>query len=137
LDSCCLQLRAKDKVNKQANIINFVKPTKAPCFPFCLLEISQPIRCIIYQTWGQPGEEKKISEASHAGILLMSKMRANIMDRIVQYVKQFLSEEEGVTAIEYGLIAALIAVAIIGGVQLIGGNLQSAFTFIAGKITTG
>jgi pilus assembly protein Flp/PilA len=64
-------------------------------------------------------------------------MRENIMDRLVQYVKQFLSEEEGVTAIEYGLIAALIAVAIIGGVQLVGGNLQSAFTFIAGKITTG
>jgi len=34
LDSCCLWLRAKDKVNKQANIVNFVKPTKAPCFPF-------------------------------------------------------------------------------------------------------
>ena len=39
----------------------------------------------------------------------MSKMRENIVDRIVQYVKQFLSEEDGETAIEYGLIAALIA----------------------------
>ena len=50
----------------------------------------------------------------------MSKMRENIVDRIVQYVKQFLSEEDGVTAIEYGLIAALIAVMIIGGVSLAG-----------------
>ena len=55
----------------------------------------------------------------------MSKMRENIVDRIVQYVKQFLSEEEGVTAIEYGLIAALIAVMLIGGAQLIGENLLS------------
>jgi pilus assembly protein Flp/PilA len=67
----------------------------------------------------------------------MSKMRENIVDRIVQYVKQFLSEEDGVTAIEYGLIAALIAVMIIGGVSLAGTNLQGVFNFVAGKLTTG
>jgi pilus assembly protein Flp/PilA len=65
----------------------------------------------------------------------MSKMRANIMDRIVQYVKQFLSEEEGVTAIEYGLIAALIAVMIIGGAQLVGENLLTTFNTIATRLT--
>ncbi len=62
----------------------------------------------------------------------MSKMRENIVDRIVQYVKQFLSEEDGVTAIEYGLIAALIAVMIIGGAQLVGENLLTTFNTIAG-----
>ena len=59
------------------------------------------------------------------------------MNKIEQYVKQFLNDEEGVTAIEYGLIAALIAVMIIGGVQLAGTNLQGVFSFIAGKLTTG
>jgi pilus assembly protein Flp/PilA len=54
----------------------------------------------------------------------------NIMDSIMQYVKQFLREEDGVTAIEYGLIAALIAVMIIGGVQLIGVSLQGTFATI-------
>ena len=34
--------------------------------------------------------------------------------KLVPFIKQFVREEEGVTAIEYGLIAALIAVAIIG-----------------------
>jgi pilus assembly protein Flp/PilA len=62
-------------------------------------------------------------------------MRENIMDRIVQYVKQFLSEEEGVTAIEYGLIAALIAVMIIGGAQLVGENLLTTFNTIATRLT--
>lgn len=57
------------------------------------------------------------------------------MDRIVQYVKQFLSEEEGVTAIEYGLIAALIAVMIIGGAQLVGENLLTTFNTIATRLT--
>jgi pilus assembly protein Flp/PilA len=47
-----------------------------------------------------------------------------------------LTSESGVTAIEYGLIAALIAVVIIAGLTLIGTNLQSIFAYIAGKITT-
>jgi pilus assembly protein Flp/PilA len=47
-----------------------------------------------------------------------------------------LNSERGVTAIEYGLIAALIAVVIIAGLTLIGTNLQSIFAYIAGKITT-
>ncbi len=43
----------------------------------------------------------------------------------------FLQNEEGATAIEYGLIAALISVVIIGAVQLIGGNLTAKFGQIA------
>ncbi len=62
------------------------------------------------------------------------KNEENIVDSIVQYVKQFLSEEEGVTAIEYGLIAALIAVAIITATQLVGTNLGTLFTNIAGRL---
>ena len=65
----------------------------------------------------------------------MSKMREIIMDRMAQYVKQFLSEEDGVTAIEYGLIAALIAVMIIGGAQLVGEGLLTTFTNIATRLT--
>ena len=37
--------------------------------------------------------------------------------KLVQFIKQFAQEDDGVTAIEYGLIAALIAVVIIGSVQ--------------------
>ena len=49
-------------------------------------------------------------------------------------VKRFLKEEEGVTAIEYGLIAALIAMAIVVAVALVGTNLTAMFNKIAGKI---
>ena len=43
-------------------------------------------------------------------------------------------EEEGATAVEYGLMVALIAVVIIGAVTLLGGNLNALFNDIAGKV---
>ena len=46
-----------------------------------------------------------------------------------------LRSREGVTAIEYGLIAGLIAVAIIAAVTLLGGNLSSTFNTIAGDLS--
>ena len=41
---------------------------------------------------------------------------------------RLLKDKSGVTAIEYGLIAALVGVAIIGGVTLLGGGLNTMFT---------
>ncbi|PUA19814.1 Flp family type IVb pilin [Glaciimonas sp. PCH181] len=49
---------------------------------------------------------------------------------------KFLRDEDGVTAIEYGLIAGLIAVAIIVAVTSLGTNVASVFTRIAGHLTT-
>ena len=49
-------------------------------------------------------------------------------------LSQFFADESGATAIEYGLIAAGIAVVIIAAVQLIGTNLTSTFTTIAGAV---
>ena len=49
-------------------------------------------------------------------------------------IRNFLREEEGVTAIEYGLIAALIAVVIIVAVTAIGTNLDVVFQFIADEL---
>ena len=43
---------------------------------------------------------------------------------------RFLKDEEGVTAIEYGLIAALIAVVIIVAVTAVGGSLKATFETI-------
>jgi pilus assembly protein Flp/PilA len=45
--------------------------------------------------------------------------------------KTFLRARSGATAIEYGLIAALIAVAIIGGVTTVGSKLSSTFASVA------
>jgi len=48
-----------------------------------------------------------------------------------QFLKSFAKNESGATAIEYGLIAAGIAVAIISAVQLIGTNLDATFTSVS------
>ena len=43
-------------------------------------------------------------------------------------LKQFWNDESGATAIEYGLIAALISIAIIGGARTLGTNIGATFT---------
>jgi pilus assembly protein Flp/PilA len=48
-----------------------------------------------------------------------------------------LDSESGVTAIEYGLIAALMAVALVSAVGLVTTGLSSAFTKIGTTLTTG
>ena len=45
----------------------------------------------------------------------------------MEMIKRFLKEEEGVTAIEYGLIAALIAIVIIAGITSIGITLNDKY----------
>ncbi len=47
---------------------------------------------------------------------------------------RFVRDESGATAIEYGLIAALIAVVIITAVTTVGTNLSTTFTTVAGSI---
>lgn len=49
-------------------------------------------------------------------------------------LKKFLTNEDGATAIEYGLIAALIGVAIITAVTAVGTDLSSLFGRISGKL---
>lgn len=56
--------------------------------------------------------------------------------QLVQSFKQFIRDEEGVTAIEYGLIAALIAVVIIASVTIVGDNLVLVFTSISDALST-
>ena len=46
-------------------------------------------------------------------------------------VTRFIKDESGATAIEYGLIAALIAVAIITALTTLGGNVSSSFDTVA------
>lgn len=52
-----------------------------------------------------------------------------------EIIQQFLRDEEGATAVEYGLIAALIAVAIIIAVTTVGDQLAAIFTTIANALT--
>ena len=51
-------------------------------------------------------------------------------------IKRFAKDEDGATAIEYGLIAALIAVAIIGAVTALGNSLSTEFNTINEELVT-
>ncbi|AWB21338.1 Flp family type IVb pilin [Methylobacterium currus] len=49
-------------------------------------------------------------------------------------LKRFVSDESGATAIEYGLIATLIAIAVIAAARSVGNNLGAQFNSIAGNL---
>jgi pilus assembly protein Flp/PilA len=53
-----------------------------------------------------------------------------------QRIRLFVADEQGVTAMEYGLIAALIAVVIIGSVTAVGNNLVLVFNAVSTALTT-
>jgi len=49
---------------------------------------------------------------------------------------RFVNDESGATAIEYGLIAALIAVAVITALNTVGTELTATFDKVSGELTT-
>jgi pilus assembly protein Flp/PilA len=53
---------------------------------------------------------------------------------MTKFVSRFMNDESGATAIEYGLIAALIAVAIIGAVTALGDGLTLKFEEITSEL---
>ncbi|WP_233862504.1 Flp family type IVb pilin [Paraburkholderia adhaesiva] len=56
------------------------------------------------------------------------------MTFLVAALHKFSKDDAGVTAIEYGLIAALIALAIIAGVTTVGSNLSGLFSEVAASV---
>ena len=53
---------------------------------------------------------------------------------MTNFFKRFAQDESGATAIEYGLIAALIAVVIITAVTTLGGNVSGTFDKVAAEM---
>ena len=51
-------------------------------------------------------------------------------------IGRFLKDEEGATAIEYGLIAALISIAAVAAMQNVGNNLKTIFNTVATNLNT-
>ncbi len=52
------------------------------------------------------------------------------------HIEVFMNEEEGATALEYGLLAALIAAVIIGAVQTLGNVVSTTFNTIAANMAS-
>ena len=53
----------------------------------------------------------------------------------MQAIHNFLQDEDGVTAIEYALMAALIATALIAAVTILGDGIKAGFTAVVNKMT--
>ena len=54
----------------------------------------------------------------------------------MKFINKLLRDEQGATAIEYGLIAALIAVAAITAMQALGNELTTTFTTVSSTMQT-
>ena len=56
------------------------------------------------------------------------------MTRIIEKIAWFVQDQDGVTAIEYGLIAALIAIGIVVALATVGTDLKTVFSTIAADL---
>jgi pilus assembly protein Flp/PilA len=56
---------------------------------------------------------------------------------MLAFIKRLIADQSGATAIEYGLIAAGISVAIIATVTALGGSLNGTFTTVSNALTAG
>jgi pilus assembly protein Flp/PilA len=55
---------------------------------------------------------------------------------MLRFFRKLRKDENGATAIEYGLIAGLISVVIITAVGLVGSKLEAVFNYIGGELNT-
>ncbi len=55
---------------------------------------------------------------------------------MIKSLRAFISDDSGATAIEYGLIAALVSVAAIAALRLMGDQLSGLFGRVAGELAT-
>jgi pilus assembly protein Flp/PilA len=73
-------------------------------------------------------------KASRAGITTRNR-EAGV--RVMKFIAKLLKNNKGATAIEYGLIAALIAVAAITAMTSLGNQLQKTFTNVSNNMKVG
>ena len=58
------------------------------------------------------------------------------MEKLMMGVKQFIADEEGVTMVEYGLIAALISIVVLIALTGVGINVRTAFQRVCAALNT-
>lgn len=63
------------------------------------------------------------------------KLMLKVMINTKSVLRRFAKDEDGATAIEYGLFAALIAAVIVGTVATLGGQVDTGFTTVSDELT--
>lgn len=58
-------------------------------------------------------------------------MKSKLLETIMSFIRKFVKNSKGATAIEYGLIAALIAVAAVSAMTTLGGKLSTTFNNVS------
>lgn len=66
--------------------------------------------------------------------LPQQKSKGEGRNNMKEMIKRFLKDEEGATAVEYGLMVALIAAVIVAAVTLLGENVRDTFNGVAAEI---
>ncbi len=61
---------------------------------------------------------------------------SKVVTLMLTILTRFLQDDSGATAIEYGLIAALVSVAAIGALTALGGSLNTLFTTVSSAVST-
>jgi pilus assembly protein Flp/PilA len=59
------------------------------------------------------------------------------MKKLIKRIKGFCKREDGASAVEYGLLVALIAAVIVGAVTFLGGSVSNTFNSVATTVNTG
>ncbi len=77
-------------------------------------------------------EKGAMPHRRHVG-LIVPERRSPMMNHIMQFVR----EEEGATALEYGLLAALVAAALVGTVTTLGATVSQIFADMNSAISVG
>jgi pilus assembly protein Flp/PilA len=65
---------------------------------------------------------------------MIMKKKESKMKTFCQKAMRFIRDEEGASAIEYGLLVALIALVIVGGATLLGQNINTLFDQAASNL---
>src|SRR3954466_12006038 len=95
-----------------------------------MLHFGRGIKC--FSTSRPYAERQSTDEPSAAGQEVWTSARMwNQGDRKMQFIRKLIKSSKGATAIEYGLIAALIAVAAITAMQGLGTSLKSTFNNVS------
>jgi pilus assembly protein Flp/PilA len=77
-----------------------------------------------------------MSEAVRRPDEVALSVEKKMLSRISEYLNRFREDENGASLVEYGLLVALIALAVIATLRTVGTNLNSLFQQVASNLTT-
>jgi pilus assembly protein Flp/PilA len=82
----------------------------------------------------RPGRTQRISIAGTEANVLLNPRKDPTMQNLTKFVSDFITREDGPTAVEYAVMLALIVVVCIGAITTLGSNAKATFTGVGTAI---